>query len=142
MRRAGGICVRALTAAALAVAACDDEPDFTAPGLGDFVQFTQPADGEALSLEAFQRRPRITIALNFIPAEGAFGYGGLQSFRYDGREVAGAVQVILGGGFPPQSASLSFVPEVAEPGEHVVELEYADSREVLHRIRWRFTVQG
>lgn len=125
----------------LALQACDDEPGFMAPGLGDFVQGTTPGTGEVLSADKFGRGG-IAVFLNFFPAEGKFGFGSLLSFRVDGSDVRQDVEVFTEGGPPPTTATLSYAQREIAEGRHTVEVEYADSRGVVHRIRWDFTISS
>ena len=81
--------VRTVVAAVLTslAAACGDEPDFLEPNLGDFVQATTPDAGAVVPAD---KSGTISVFLNFLPAEGRFGFGVLRSFRFDGDEYATA----------------------------------------------------
>ncbi len=127
----------------LAALASEDEPGFNEPGLGDFVVAVAPADESVLTPEDFERRSRtVALVLDFFAAEGQFGFGALRSFRYDGDEVADEVEVLPEGGPPPDRVSLVHRAAEAAEGEHTVEVEYADSRGTLHRVRWSFRIEG
>jgi len=130
----------ALLLLATALACGEDQPDFMSPGPGDFVQFVQPDVNETLTAAELARRT-VAIVLNFFPAEG-FGFGSLQSFRYDGEEVTDEVQEVREGDPPEDRVSFSFDPEEIEQGGHTVEVVYSDSRGVVHFIRWSFTIEG
>jgi hypothetical protein len=137
--------VGALSAGLLAVllgaaAGCDDKPETLAPGLGDFVQTVSPADGAVLSANKFGEGA-VTVLLNFFPAEGRFGFGSLQSFRFDGDDVDADVQILNEGGPPPNRTTLTFERDEIDQGGHDVEVEYADSRGTLHRFGWSFTIE-
>ena len=129
-----------VVAAVLAAAACDDEPGFNEPSLGDFVQDVEPNPGETLDQNKLGN-VGITVLLNFFPAE-TFGFGALRSFRVDGDDVTDDVAVTPSGERPPLSATLSYQPGDLGEGGHDVEVEYFDSRGIVYRVRWDFTVQN
>lgn len=131
-----------LAAALLAAGlGCDNEPDVLRPGLGDFVQAVFPADRATLTANKFGEQP-VTIVLNFFAAEGRFGFGTLQEFRFDGENVSDEVLLIPEGGPPPVQVTITFQAGEIDQGRHEVQVDYTDSRGTLHRIGWSFTIQG
>ena len=121
--------------------ACGDGRETLSPGLGDFVQTVTPADGAVLSANKFGESA-VTVLLNFFPAEGRFGFGSLRTFEFDGDDVAEAVQILNEGGSPPSRTTLTFERAEVGQGEHEIEVEYADSRGVIHRFGCSFTIEG
>ncbi len=128
-----------LPAVLISTACGGDDPDFLAPGAGDFVQLVQPGDGDTITSDEFARRS-VSIVLNFTIAEG-FTFATLQSFRYDGDDVRDRLDRVNEGD-PLQRVSFSFQPDEAEEGSHEVQVVYADTRGTIHRIRWDFEVEG
>jgi hypothetical protein len=121
--------------------ACSDGPETLSPGLGDFVQTVTPPDGAVLSANKFGESA-VTVLLNFFPAEGQFGFGSLRRFEFDGDDMAADVQILNEGGPPPSRTTLTLEQAEVGHGEHDVEVEYADSRGVVHRFGWSFTIEG
>jgi hypothetical protein len=126
--------------AATGLSGCDDGRETLAPGLGDFVQTVIPADGAVLSANKFGESA-VTVLLNFLAAEGRFGFGSLSSFSFDGDDVGESVLILNEGGPPPDRTTLTYERSQIHQGEHEIEVEYADSRGVVHRFGWSFTIQ-
>jgi len=133
--------IAALTLALLGAPACDEGRDVVAPGQGDFVEIVVPGNGETLTADKFGDRP-VTLVLDFFAAEGQFGFGSLLAFRFDGADVRESVQLLPEGGPPPNQVTIIFEPGTIEAGGHDVEVEYADSRGVIHSVGWSFTIEG
>lgn len=118
----------------------DGGPDFLAPGPGDFVQDVEPDNGEVVTTDKLVGGA-VSLVLDFTTAEGSFGFGSIRSFSFDGDDVRDELELFPSGGPPASRVIVNFRLDEVTPGQHTVEVVYADSRGTLHRLRWSFTVE-